>query len=499
MDRRDRRETDSSPLTDVFAHGGIYGIEQVVQVVLAFGLLPLYARYLGPAGLGIVGTLASLASVLGILLLQGMDSAWFRIRILPEVREDYDGFKTTILVYLAGASAAGALVFFLVGPFLAPFLTPNIPFWPWWPLVLTTATGAVFTGLFRATALSERKSVKYILFAIAQQLATAGLIVLMIVPLEKGALGQVQAGALAGASFGLFALVLLRPYRRPEAPRPKLSLTLGYSLPVLPHMLAVPLNVVIDRTIVIGLLGPAFAGVYVVAQQVAGLTNRVTTSLNRAYAPIFNEIAQEGVEAGRESPLMKERLGALAELSGNIILAALGVALGVALVGREVLMVLAGPEFAGAAKLILILVGAELLYVFYTVFNRAIFFHRESVRYIPLLSWTALGVNLAGNVILIPIYGVTGAAMATVFSQAALAALTLRVANWRMRVPYRWRRIIPACLAFALTVMVLGAVDARVEAHIARIGLKVCVVLPLLAWSGFAIYRGLQRDRPGLS
>lgn len=476
----------------LFAHGGIYGLEHVLQTLVMLILLPVYARYLGTSGYGKIGVLLAFSGVLNILMLQGLGSAWFRLRILPEVRNRVGEFQTTLVVYLAISVGAIALLFFLLGPRVSPLLTPNIPFYPWWPWVLIIAASAVFATLYRNAARSDQKPVQYMIFTALQQLATVAAILFMVVYLEAGALGQLQGTAMAAVPFAVLGLFLLRPYRRSPDPRGDLKLSFAYGLPVLPHMLAAPLNTLIDRSVVNVLLGTSLTGVYVAGQQISRLGDAVAQALNRAYAPIFNALAQEAEEAGLHTGPAREKLHDIAEMGYALTLAILAIGTGLVALSREVLLFLANPEFASAWRIILLLVAAEIMRTYYHVFGRPIQFKLEAIRFMPILSWSSIGVNLAGNFILIPFFGIVGAALATFFSQAGLAVATLVLGHRTMAIPYRWGSMAAAFAGFLLTAAALTACDARFESLTLRLPLKIAVALPFLLYATVSLYRHLQ-------
>lgn len=481
------RAATPSIVARVFAHGGIYGLEYVMQTLVTMLLLPVYARYLGTSGYGKIGVLLSFSGVLSILMLQGLGSAWFRLRILPEVRDRLREFQTTIVLYLAASVTVVAGLFFLLGPLISERLTPNLPFYPWWPWVLVIAASTAFSNLFKLAARSEQKPLQYIVFTVLHQASTVAAVLVMVIALRAGALGQIQGTAFAAVPFAVLSLFLLRPYRRSENPRGDLGLAFAFGLPVLPHMLAGPLNIFIDRSVVNFFLGSSLAGVYIAGQQISRLTQAVAQALNMSYGPIFNNLAQEAVAHPSDSPEYRDQLKQIGELGHIITLTMLAVGTGVIVFSREVLLLLTNPEFAEAWRIIGLLVAAQMMMSYYFVFGRAVFFSRESVRYMPLLSWSFLLLNLAGNCILIPLMGILGAALSTLISQTMLALLTLRLANRFIRIPYPARMMLMCFAAFLLTAGALTWCDATLTSIPFRLLCKVGVALPFLLFTGYAL------------
>lgn len=485
---------ESSLAARVFVHGGIYGLEHVLRVVVSFVMLPIYARYLGIAGYGTVGVLSSYGAVLSVLLLQGLGSAWFRLRVMPRVRERLPTFQTHIVLYLSGSLVVVTGLFFTGGPYIAKLLTPNLPFYPWWPWVFLSSAGSVYAALYKLALRGDQKPGRYIVFVLVEQVSTVSLLIFMLVILKAGPLGQLQAGAIATSGMAIISLYLLRPYRTDDQAKGDLKLAFSYGWPHVPHMLAGPLNNVIDRGIVNGFLGTAMAGTYIAGQQIAGLSQRIATSLNQAYAPIFNSMAQEAFEEDRPNDVYDQHMRSLADLGHIISLAMLVVGLVLIACSRELLLFLANPEFAAAWKVIFLLVSAEIMRTYYFVFGRVVFFKKESLRFAPFLSWSAMGINLTGNCILIPLYGIVGAGLATLLSHAFMMGMTLRLANRHIPIPYRWTLMIGSFLGFAGSVALLVYGDFAFESPMARIGYKTLIALPFSIYALVSIYRSAFRE-----
>ncbi len=491
----------------LFAHGGIYGLEQVLQTLLTMLLLPVYARYLGTSGYGMIGVLMSIGGVLSMLMLQGLGSAWFRLRLLPQVRDRLDEFQTTLVGYLTFSIVVVAVLFFLLGPRISPLLTPNIPFYPWWPWILIISGSSVFATLYKNAARSDQKPGRYIAFTALQQLSSVGAILLMVVFLRRGAIGQLQGTAIAAVPFALLSLVLIRPYKRSSDPRGDLKLSFAYGLPTLPHAIASPVNTLIDRSVVNAMLGTSLTGVYVAGQQISRLGDAVAQALNKAYAPIFNALAQEAEDKGPGIEVAPQQMNAIAEMSYAITLALLLLGVGITMVSREVLLFLTNPDFASAWRIILLLVSAEIMRTYYHVFGRPIQFKLEAIRFLPILSWSSMGLNLVGNLALIPVFGIVGAALATLISQAALAIATLYLAHRTMPIPYRWGSMGAAFAGFLGTAVCLTACDANIESLGLRLPLKIACAVPFSIFGIVSLYqhmgspalsRVLKKRRPSI-
>ena len=96
-----------------------------------------------------------------------------------------------------------------------------------------------------------------------------------------------------------------------------------------------------------------------------------------------------------------------------------------------------------------------------------------------VVTGAAAAVNVALNLILIPPYGMMGAAVATI---AAYATMFAGMAWWAQRiypVPYQWRRVGTAALAGVALVVAGKLLDANLAAALALALVYPLVLLPL--------------------
>ena len=102
-----------------------------------------------------------------------------------------------------------------------------------------------------------------------------------------------------------------------------------------------------------------------------------------------------------------------------VVVALLGISLLMAVFARLGLSAF-GPEYTQATSVLLILLAAQWLRATSLTFG-FMFIIREQVRYLNIILFIALVINLLSNATLIPIYGMEGAAIATLLANGFLA------------------------------------------------------------------------------
>ena len=124
------------------------------------------------------------------------------------------------------------------------------------------------------------------------------------------------------------------------------------------------------------------------------------------------------------------------------------VALGVAVLGRDLLSALVGEAFLSGAIVVPVLACAVLLYQAQAIFRIGLL-KKKQTGAVSGIAAAAVVLNLVLNFVLIPWYGMLGAAWATLLAQFAHVLLTLRYSQRAYGVPFEWGRMAAALAWFA--------------------------------------------------
>ncbi len=214
---------------------------------------------------------------------------------------------------------------------------------------------------------------------------------------------------LDAAVSGVLVLYLLRAarLRRPVGgagePRPPLWTWLATSLPILAQILVRMSMSRVDILLVGALLGTASSGIYTAAAQMSILLTFGSMAVNYAAAPVFAEL-----EAHRRRREL-QRVVILGTRAGFLF--SLAVAAGLLVVGPFVLS-LYGPDFLAARLPLQVLVVSQLL----GAAGGSVGFLMVMTGQERPAAWITAGaglLNLVLNLLLIPRYGLLGAAAAT--------------------------------------------------------------------------------------
>jgi O-antigen/teichoic acid export membrane protein len=444
-------------------HSAIYGLGGILSRLLAVLLLPLYTSYLGTKGFGKIEIVTTLSTVLVIVLGAGISSAFFRFYFdsKDETRRVLI-VRTTFWFTMAMATLGLIVGLALATPIAHLLKLGNEP-----GLIRAAAVGLwaqmnyqQLTNLFRV----EERSAQFVAASVANILITVGATVLLVVGLHKGA-----TGAVVGNFVGTLAVYLvLLGYRRYQLglqfDRNLLREMNRFGLPLVPSALALWAINFIDRFFVLAYKGLSEAGVYSLAVRASSVIVFLMIAFRLAW-PAFAYSIDDDESAKRTYSFVLTYL----------LFVCCWVSLALGTLAPWIVRVLApsSPGFYRADEAVGLLAFASTAYAGYTVLAIGIGRARRT-QFNWIVSGAAAALNIGLNFVLIPPYGMMGAAVSTAVAYVALfVGMTLN-SQQVYPVPYQWRRVATlSSVAIALTVV-------GYEVRSLPLAIALCIAYPLL-------------------
>jgi O-antigen/teichoic acid export membrane protein len=472
----------SRELKRLGTQSAIYGLGGVISRLIAVFLIPVYTVYLGRVGFGKIETVVALTSVLVIVLRLGITSAFFRFYFDSEDDAHRTLVVRTAFWFTMAMATAGLLVGFAAAHPLARWLHLDDPW-----LVRAGFVGlwaqmnyAQLTALFRV----EERPVQFALASVANVLITIGSTIALVIGAHKGAIGAV-IGNFLGTLTVYLALLGYRRYQLGfQFDRSLLRAMNRFGMPLVPAALALWAINLIDRFFINGYKGQAENGVYSLAVRISSVIIFAMTAFQLAW-PAFAYSIKDDREARRTySYVLTYLLFATCWLS---------LALGVL---APWIVDLFDPKhhFTRSAEAVPLLCFATAAYSGYSVLAIGIGRMRQT-KFNWVVSGAAAAVNIVLNVILIPPYGMIGAAIATLAAYVALFAGMWLRSRRVYAVPYQWRRLLTLS-AVAVGLTILGRAVGSFPVAIALTVVYPLVLLPLGFYQPAELQR-LRRLAPG--
>lgn len=419
----------------------IYALANFGIKALNFFLLPLYTRFLTPADYGVISLAETVAGVLATLFGMGLEPGVRRLFFqYVEDAGELARYLSSLLRFAVLVSGVVVALALLAGPTLLRWADPHfsVPFYPYVALAIGGVALSQFVqyrlGLFQAQARPRA----YGLLALAFFLLTAGCAIALVVVLRWGAYGMLMGKLAAAAVMALVSFWLLRHWLRDAMQWRFVRETLPLSLPLVPHSLMAVGLVVADRFILERYRSLDEVGLYSLAYTLGMAMYLVALSIGQAWQTIYFDTARTGDPAGRRM---------LGHLSSSLAVFLSGIGLLGALLAPDFVRVL-DPRYYPIGRLIPWIIGGYLLHAFFGLFHLSAL-QGKRTQFILFASAVAFAGNLALNLWWVPIWGMYGAAYATLAAYALEALLMYVYAQHVFSLPYQWGRMVLALAVFA--------------------------------------------------
>ncbi|WP_412062215.1 polysaccharide biosynthesis C-terminal domain-containing protein [Rubrivirga sp. IMCC45206] len=434
-------------LRRLFQQSSIYAIASVTSKLSGFILLAYYGdpEILAKADFGYLGALDATKMFALLVAGLGLPLGILRFASSPTLSE---GQRAAVpMTALSVAVVAGAVAAAL-GWALAPLASE---------LIFGTAARAhavrwlaVYIGIKTVsdvsyTVLRQReKAAAFVLVGVVEALLLVAFVVWFLVRGE-GLVGVMKGYAASAAVVAVVVTPMLIARVDRTVDRGLIGPMLAFGAPLIASGFAARFLNLGDRFLVLHFLGAEGAAVYEWAARFGGVVN---SFLVQSFVLAFTVLGMKSLDETGSPELHRQAFRHFAALAGWVTL---GLGLFVSDVSR---LLTDDPEFIGTADVVMLVAGGFAFYgLYFVVVN--VLYTAGRTRAVAVSVGASAILNLALNVVLIPVMGIAGAAVATLVAYAALALLTARLAQASAPVAYPWRSLV-AIGALAAGLYVVG-------------------------------------------
>lgn len=387
---------------------GVTLITKVLGLCLSIVNAAIIARWLGPEGKGMLALALLVPGMLGLFLSGGIGVAnvyFAGSRRLDVITLTANSLGFAILATILGF---GIIIGLATGGWLEA-IVPGVPIWILIIAILAFPTG-LLKGFFSSILQGLQRIFTLNLIDLSQGILTLSLTILFVIGLKLSLLGALVAPLASGFLSIIVLGMLLRREGGLLTPRLKYSAIrtmLSFGLKGHIGNMLQFFNYRLDIFILNGFLGPANVGIYTVSVRLAELLWYLPDAVGFVIFP----------KAASSRP---EDMNAFTPRVFHITLGltALG-ALGLALFGRPAINLVFSSVFIGAYVPMLVLLPGVVLLGGAKVLTNEIA-GRGYPHYNSLNSGLALILTVILDLVLIPRYGLLGAALASSIAYAAI-------------------------------------------------------------------------------
>jgi O-antigen/teichoic acid export membrane protein len=418
-------------LRRLFRQSAAYTMATMVNRAFAILLVPIYTRFMTQASYGDLALLLGMTAILWVAFDFGISSALTRFYYDYDddhARRRYIGSMWLCTTLIAGGISLALTVLW---PGLLSGLVGDVEFWPYvvltvWATFLNTAN-IIPKVLMRVREQSSR----YVVLVCAQSVLLLVAVLVLVVMLHLGLLGAVLAMFIECAVIYVFFTVYTLRNSSLPPDWPAMGRSARFGFPVIVLEAGWWILDTSDRFILRHYDSARIVALYSVGYALGRLLLMVSTSIDQAWTPFFFAAAKADDEEAR-------RVASYAATYFALAVSAMG--LFVVVFAREAVLIFGGRAYLEAARVTPVIVMASVVQGLFYVPSRGLLLEKKT-KVLPYIVAAAGAVNICLNFLLIPRFGMMGAAVATLLGYIVAVAMTYAFSQHYYRIRYQRSRI----------------------------------------------------------
>ena len=456
----------------------IYGAGDAAIQLVNFFLTAVYVKFnlLTPRDFGGLALLLALEAFAKVISRWGLDGAFMRFYLDRDDGSSRQQFASTIVWFILGADLVlfgGAL---LASGAVGRRLFDSPIYLPALRLMLINIFLISVTFVPFHTMRMRNQAATYSAFSFARSVGTMLLRPLFVIVLHWGVTGLYLADLVVTIALWPWLWRWFGPLVRPMFSTAELRTALRFGLPRVPHGMALQVLDGGNKMLFKRYIPQAELGIYQNGTTLGTVIRFFTTAFETAWAPFYYATARQ--------PNAKEVFRKM--VTYGVAVVALLVA-GTTAVAREVILLMLKPEYLPAATIIPIIalgMGCQAIYLLTSIGLNL----TSRTEFYPVATFAAAGVGLGSGLVLMPRYGLVGAAIAFLLSYATQAGVAFALAQRFYPISYevaRLARVVVAATAATLVALWIIPPMSALAGFFVRGTTTVAVYLSVLALTAF--------------
>ncbi len=392
----------------------IYGISTILSRFLNFLLVPFYTHVFSTSDNGVMAIVYVYIAFFNIIYLYGMDSAYLKFASVKDEKNPGSVFSTSFLFVVITSSILSLIILMFSKDFAVMIdLQPRFS-----KLIIYSGIILFFDAISMipfAYLRLIRKAKKFALIKTINIIINVSLNLVLILKYGMG-LEAVFISNLAASVFSVVALSyeIIRNIKF-RIKSELLKDLLKFGIPYLPAGLASMIIQVVNRPILQSLTDESTVGIYSQNYKLGIFMMLFVSMFQYAWQPFFLNNAKE-----KNAKEMFSKVLTYFVLIGSVVLVLLSLFIDDLVKIKIFNRTIIHPDFWIGLNIIPVILLAYLFNGIYINFTAGIFIEGKT-KYIPYVTGAGALVNVVFNYLLIPTWGIMGAAYATLASYIVMA------------------------------------------------------------------------------
>ncbi len=458
----------------MYRNSAIYIIVSFISVFSNFALLPFFTKYLNLQDYGVVALFIMYGALSSSLFSFGMGQALNKFYFKYHIT-DFKLIYSSVYYLLVFIFIVLCLLTLIFENKISNFFFTDIN--ENYILTLSILNGCI---LFLSTTnkeliVNQKKPIIYSYLVLIQIVTNITTSVILVYYFNFTYMGLIFGIFFSNILSLIVSTSLNYKHFTFQISKKRLIETLNFSYPETPNIMIGLLFKSFDKIMLSSIKGSQSVGAYDIGQRFSSLIKILQDSIVYAWNPYFMEMAET-----KSSAALNKLKKFFQEI--NILFGILSLAL--SFFAYELLIILTTPEFHSIKYLIPLLVIISYVQILSFVYTNQILFAGKLIYNLPI-SILSLSLNIILNVIMIPLYGVVGAVVATMISKLFNSGISVYFGNKAFPLDISLKQNLVIIISFTILIFTIYPLMYYVENIISLFIIKLLIVLTICI---FAIY-----------
>jgi O-antigen/teichoic acid export membrane protein len=425
----------------------IYGTNTIIGRFLNFLFVPLYTNIFAPGEYGVVANIYAYIAILNVFFTIGLESGYFKFASTLEVGDEKENFTTPFLgIFINSLGLALLLIIFannLTGVFQ---INENKAY-----LLQYTAGILFFDAISIVPFAYLRLKHKPVLFSVLKVINISINVILNFI-LILGLRWGIESVFISNLVASVVTFILLLPIIIKELKitfnKKLINELMKFSLPYIPAGITSNIVQVINRPMLYAMTNDSVVGIFQANYRLGIFMMLFVSMFEFAWRPFFLQTVQEDPVNAKK---IFSKVMTLFLIAASLIFLVLSLFITdiaqIKLMGRGHLI---GSKYWSGLNIVPIILFAYLLYGLYINLMAGIYIEKKT-KYLPLITGAAAVINVGLNLLLIPPFGMMGAAVVTLVSYFSMLAGIYMVTRKYYPVKYEYKKIFLTFMSLFIT------------------------------------------------
>lgn len=386
-------------------HSLIYGIGNLLNRIVGFLMIPIYTKFLSPNEYGVLEVATLTAEIIAMVASAGMTQSISRFYFRYEKEQDRNEVLSTGMIAFSGLSLFVLIPVLFASPYLAGLLLDGPDQKNIFIVAIINIWFASLAGVGFLYLRLLKKSLRFLQFSTTKLVLALSLNIYFVTVAKSGVIGILYSTLISSAVMTLLLTVPIFKKTGFLFSRNKFSEMFRFGAPMIPASMANFAVLVSDKYFLRFLVSLTDVGLYSLASRFAVIPGQLIV-----YP--FMQIWEVRRFEIYKQPNAEEIMGRVFTYYCLIVTV---VGLGVSILAKDAIELMATPKFWPAYKAVPVLILAQVIQSFFNHFNLGISISKRTYLFTYIDVTNAI-VNLILNYVLIKKFGMMGAAYASLFS-----------------------------------------------------------------------------------